>query len=215
MTPDWPGLLDPRVMNENIVEATHRVADAAKAGDWDAVIALLDSDGMADVNRWRFGGTSWFTPLHQAAWLGAPVEVAEHLLRLGAWRALRTADGARAVDIARTRGHHHLLEVLAVPEPAERDQQKYAAWDRHLAALIAERTRDLDPVRSRPVPTELIALEQLESLWYPYPGMYGGFDISLHRGRVFVSSWSRVVGGSGQAHVITEGGCVLVEEGFV
>ena len=58
-------------------------------------------------------------------------------------------------------------------------------------------------------------MEQLETLWVPYPGMYGGFSLSLHRGRLFVESWSRVAGGSGQAHVITESGCVLVEEGFV
>ena len=45
--------------------------------------------------------------------------------------------------------------------------------------------------------------------------MYGGFSMSIHRGRLIVKSWSRVVGGSGQAHVITESGCVLVEEGFV
>lgn len=65
------------------------------------------------------------------------------------------------------------------------------------------------------MPTELLAREQIDTLWFPYPGMYGGFGISLRRGRIMVESWSRVVGGSGQAHVITENGCVLVEEGFV
>ena len=70
-------------------------------------------------------------------------------------------------------------------------------------------------VRFRPVPTELLVMEQLETLWVPYPGMYGGFSLSVHRGRLVVESWSRVAGGSGQAHVITEHGCVMVEEGFV
>lgn len=157
MSAEWPGILDPEVMNESIVEASHRLADAGKTGRWDVVIDLLESGQAQDANQWRFGGTSWFTPLHQAAWLGAPVEVAERLIRLGAWRSLRTADGARAVDLARTRGHRHLREILAVPELTEREQQKFAAWDQHLAALIAERTRSLDPVRSRPVPTEVIA----------------------------------------------------------
>ncbi len=215
MSAEWPGILDPEVMNESIVEASHRLADAAKAGRWDVVIDLLESGQAPDVNQWRFGGTSWFTPLHQAAWLGAPAEVAERLIRLGAWRSLRTADGARAVDLARKRGHHHLLEILAVPELTEREQQKFAAWDQYLAALIAERTRSLDPVRSRPVPTEVIALDRLESLWFPYPGMYGGFRMSIQEDRLVVASWSRVVDGSGQRHVITESGCELVEEGFV
>ncbi|MGP9736079.1 hypothetical protein ACT3SQ_16170 [Brachybacterium sp. AOP42-C2-15] len=215
MSAEWPGILDPEVMNENIVEASHRLADAAKAGRWEVVTDLLESGQAQNANQWRFGGTSWFTPLHQAAWLGAPAEVAENLIRLGAWRSLRTADGARAVDLARARGHHHLLEVLAVPEPTERDQQTFAAWDQHLADLIAERTGRLDPAESRPVPTEVIALDRLESLWFPYPGMYGGFSMSIHRDLLIVKSWSRVVDGSGQGHVITESGCELVEEGFV
>ena len=167
------------------------------------------------MNQWRITGRSWFTPLHQAAWLGAPVGVAERLLRAGAWRSLRTAEGGRPLDIARQRGHHHLLEALAVRDLGAADQRRVTAWDSHLADLIAERTRPLAPVRFRPVPTELLVVERMESLWVPYPGMYGGFSLSVHRDRLVVESWSRVAGGSGQAHVITESGCVLVEEGFV
>lgn len=84
-----------------------------------------------------------------------------------------------------------------------------------MLALVSERTRTLDAVKVRPVQTEVIALDQLDSLWFSYPGMYGGFNMSIHKDRLHVESWSRVVGGSGQAHVITESGCVLVEEGFV
>lgn len=61
----------------------------------------------------------------------------------------------------------------------------------------------------------LLVMERIKALWVPYPGMYGGFSLSVHRDRLMVESWSRVVGVSGQAHVITESGCVLVEEGFV
>ena len=71
MSAEWPGILDPEVMNESIVEASHRLADAGKTGRWDVVIDLLESGQAQDANQWRFGGTSWFTPLHQAAWLGA------------------------------------------------------------------------------------------------------------------------------------------------
>ena len=52
-------------------------------------------------------------------------------------------------------------------------------------------------------------------LWFPVPGMYGGFDIQLRDGYLEVASWCRVVGGSGQRHVITEDRTTLVEEGFV
>jgi ADP-ribosylglycohydrolase len=55
--------------------------------------------------------------------------------------------------------------------------------------------------------------------WYPVPGMYGGFKYHLteKNGKplLIIESWCRVVGGSGQRHEITTGGCVCVEEGFV
>lgn len=215
MSTEWPGIVDTEALKASYVENVNLVADAAKAGNWTEVLRLLDSDDWLTPNQWRISGRSWFTPLHQAAWLGAPVDVVEQLTQRGAWRSLRNADGDLPVDIAEKRGHHHLLDPLGVRATGDYEQRKYAAWDRHLAELIAERTQMLDPVMFRQVPTEVIALEQLESLWFGYPGMYGGFGMSIHRDRLFVESWSRVVGGSGQAHVITEGGCVLVEEGFI
>ncbi|MGG5171049.1 hypothetical protein ACQR35_02570 [Pseudarthrobacter sp. J1738] len=215
MITEWPGVLDPERLNASLVETNFRVSDAARVGKWDEVFRLLDSDSFVHVNQWRVGGGSWFTPLHQAAWHGAPVVIVNRLLRLGAWRSLRNADGDRPIDIAAKRGHHHLFTALAVPDLTLQEQQNFTSWDAHLAGLIAERTRTLTPTRFRQVPTEILALDDLESLWVPYPGMYGGFDVSIYKNRLFVESWSRVVGGSGQAHVITERDCVLVDQGFV
>ncbi|MBP1324844.1 hypothetical protein JOF28_000076 [Leucobacter exalbidus] len=208
MSADWPGTIDTEALSEGFVEQTNLLADAAKAGNWAEVFSLLDSHDALTPNQWRVSGTSWFTPLHQAAWLGASAEIAEQLIRRGAWRALRDARGDRPIDIARKRDHHHLEDVLNVREPSPRELQKFAAWDHHLAALVAERTDRLAPVKIRPLPTELVAIEQLTELWFRYPGMYGGFGVSIHKNRLFVESWSRVVDGSGQAHVITEGGFV-------
>ncbi len=52
-------------------------------------------------------------------------------------------------------------------------------------------------------------------IWFPVPGMHGGFNIHLRDGYLDVASWCRVVGFSGQRHVITEEGTTLVEQGFV
>ena len=212
---DWPGVTDAAALKPAVVEASHRLADAAKVADWAAVFTLLETSPWLGPNAWRITGDSWFTPLHQAAWHGAPVEVVERLVSLGAWRSLRESTGARAVDIATARGHDHLLEPLASTDATPAVLRRYAAWDRHLEALVTERTSSLPAVAHRPVATEVLDVEGLESLWFAYPGMYGGFSCRVHRGRLHVESWCRVVGGSGQAHVITEGGCVLVEEGFV
>ena len=52
-------------------------------------------------------------------------------------------------------------------------------------------------------------------MWFPVPGMYGGFDITLRQDFLDVKSWCRVVGGSGQVHLVTPAGAILVDEGFV
>lgn len=215
MSSDWPGIIDVDALKASYVNDIDHLVDAAKTGHWTEVFKRLDAGGRPVANQWRVGGKSWFAPLHHAAWLGAPVDVVDQLIQRGAWKSLRNADGDRPFEIAQKRGHHHLRESLRVRETSEYEQRTFVAWNRHLTELTTERTRGLDPVRYRPVPTELIALEQLESLWFTYPGMYGGFGMSIHKDRLFVESWSRVVGGSGQAHVITERGCVLVDEGFV
>lgn len=211
----WPGVVEAWPFSKGLVDEINRLADLAKAGKWEEVFSLLDAESRITANQWRVGGDSWFTPLHQAAWLGASTQVVDELIRRGAWRSLRTAKGDRPIDIALRRNHHHLADLLAVDGPSDYQARQFAAWDKHLSELIRERTKFLEPVKIRSVPTEVIVLEPLENLYFAYPGMYGGFSMSTFRGRLFVESWSRVVGGSGQAHVITENGCVLVDEGFV
>jgi len=68
---------------------------------------------------------------------------------------------------------------------------------------------------------ELEVLLELDrpQMWFPVPGMYGGFSYWLEStgadAKLVSESWSRVVGGSGQRHEITSAGSRLVEEGFV
>jgi hypothetical protein len=71
------------------------------------------SDSAAHlVNTTRPGGQSLYAPLNQAAHGGAPTHIPEELLRLGAWRTLRTAQDERPLDIATHQGHHHVRELL-------------------------------------------------------------------------------------------------------
>ncbi len=44
--------------------------------------------------------------------------------------------------------------------------------------------------------------------------MYGGFNIQLREDHLYVESWCRVVGGSGQAHVVSRDGYTLVRAGL-
>ncbi|MCP2264380.1 hypothetical protein ACFQHV_23840 [Promicromonospora thailandica] len=211
-THHWPAATDRDAYAEPFLAHTDAIADAARAGRWNDVFATLDADKDAGhPNVWRIGGNSGFTPLHQAAWHGAPAEVVHELLRRGAWRALRTADGRTAADIARERGHEQLAREIE-PQPGERTLQ-YSVLDGHLMGLIEARVRPALSIRLRYPQTAVV--HEVGKLWYPVPGMYGGFALKAIPDGVEAESWIRVVGGSGQRHVITREGCRLVEEGFV
>jgi hypothetical protein len=230
----WNGVLDPTQYSAGALALRHQLAGAAKVGDWPLVLRLLDEPGIPlTANDWRPGGTAWFTPLHQAAWHGAPASVAEELVARGALRSLTDSRGRTALDIrternsaefaskgAGTDSHMSLRGVLA-PPVSPLSPTRIRALDAHLARLIESRVsgvlyegRDPQAVLRYP-PVAVLHEAPNGRLWFPVPGMYGGFDIQLREGYLEVASWCRVVGGSGQRHVITEDGVTLVEEGFV
>ena len=105
---------------ESIVIKTRRqLADAAKAYQWDKVLEILSQHPHL-VNSTRPGGTSLYTPLHQAANGSAPASVVERLLAFGASTTAATAKGERAIDIAKAKAHHlsKLLQPGAEPSLA-------------------------------------------------------------------------------------------------
>ncbi|MGZ5416252.1 MAG: hypothetical protein ACXWDI_03655 [Nocardioides sp.] len=212
----WHGVFDPAELKDEYVAQAHQLSDATKAGDWDTVFTLLpDRLGWFSPNVWRPGGTALYTPLHQAAWHGAPLPVVERLVELGSWRTLRTAKGQRAVDIAAEKGHRHLLGILEPVVHRTADAETLGWLDLHLAALVDSRIRPQITTRLRNPSCEVLTEIDEGKLWYPVPGMYGGFSIQLRENHLYVTSWCRVVGGSGQAHVVTREGYTLVDEGFV
>jgi hypothetical protein len=103
--------------------------------------------------------------------------------------------------------------------------ERLDALDEHLACVIDGRLNlpggiadsYVNPLREslRYPPVAVLHECPGQRVWFAVPGMYGGFSIALLRGYLYVESWIRVVGGSGQAHVVTHEGAVLVEEGFV
>ena len=108
----WDGITQARTLTDEAAAARHALADAAKSGDWPRVLDLLSSH-REWINSSRPGGSTWYAPLHQVAWHGAPVAVVRQLIGSGAWRTHQNAHGERPVDIAARRGHRHLLETLA------------------------------------------------------------------------------------------------------
>lgn len=215
----WDGVTQPDALNEDAANARIRLANAAKSGDWPTLLEILSTKSEL-INSCRPGGKSLYAPLHQAAYGGAPAGIVGQLIALGAWRTLQNARGERAVDVAERKGHHQLRAVLA---PLLKHQVP-------TGVLLKIQSNFHEVIRGRidqELPNHQLRLPELEPLleldrpqmWFPVPGMYGGFSYRLEStgvdAKLVAESWSRVVGGSGQRHEITSEGSRLVEEGFV
>lgn len=216
----WQGVLDTSVMADDLVRAGHLLADAAKVGDWLVAMKVLDQEWKwLVVNQWRPGGTAWFTVLHQAAWHGAPTEVVMELLIRGSLRSLRDSKGRTAFDVATEHNHISELGELLQPPPSPLAPQQIQALDARLAELIDGRIKgrlyegEL-PLVLRYPPVETLHEVPGHRVFFPMPGKYG-FLIELQCGGLEVKSWCGFVEGSGQAHLVTPEGSVLVDQGFV
>jgi hypothetical protein len=125
-----------------------------------------------------------------------------------------------SVDIAARKGRTHLLGVLAPVYRRGVAAETLVRLQVHLHEVIRGRVEDL-------VREERLRLPELEPLlefaspcvYFPVPGMYGGFLYKLRpagkRSTLAVDSWCRVCGGSGQRHLVTATGSTLVEDGYI
>jgi hypothetical protein len=217
--PVWDGITQRDVFTEDGLRDRLAFADAARGQDWPRVFAFLEA--CPDwINVTRPGGTSLFAPLHQAAYGGAPRDVIERLVALGAWRTLRNARGERPLDVLDWRRHPDLVGPLeprlrrGVPAETLRKLQA------HFHAVIRGRADDLVTRYEVRLP-ELEPLLELgdTEVWFAVPGFYGGFRYRLEQAgtnaRLVAESFCRISGGSGQRHEITADGSRLVAEGFV
>jgi hypothetical protein len=215
----WDGIMRAEVLHEGAAKVRHALADAAKSYNWPRVFELI-AEHKELVNTTRPGGSSLYATLHQAAHGGAPVEVAQRLIGMLAWRTLQNARGERPVDVAERQGHRHLLGVLAPEHKHHVPAGVLLKVQQHFHAVIRGRIDRQFPDHGLRLP-ELEPLLELDRphMWFQVPGMYGGFSYRLEaagvEAKLVSESWCRVVGGSGQRHEITSAGSQLVEEGFV
>jgi hypothetical protein len=216
---EWNGNLSSRDLNPEYLVMRNQSANAAKTADWDVLLGLLNKLPSL-ANSARPDGRSWFTPLHQAAFNNAPPEVILQLIDLGAFRTLKSFSGKRPVDIAKEKGFHDCAGLL---EPEIRhpvDPLRLAIMQELLHGLVRAVSLCYPVDKDLRLP-ELSILTEFtdDALWFPIPGMYGGFNLWLEEREdepvVITESWCRVVEGSGRRHRIGPFEVVLLEEGFV
>lgn len=215
----WDGIVRSGTLKDDETRVRQQLADAAKNYDWKVLLALLDQRPEL-VNTTRPGGTSLYAPLHQAAHGGAPIEIVQTLINVGAWRTLQNVTGERPLDVAEKRGHGHLRGILTPELRRHVPLGVLLKIQSYFYAVIRGRAERLVEEHGLRLP-ELEPLLELEKrqIWFAVPGMYGGFSYRLEAegvdAKLVSESWCRVVGGSGQRHEITAAGSRLVEEGFV
>jgi hypothetical protein len=117
-------------------------------------------------------------------------------------------------------GRHHLVPLLTPQLSREVPVEQLQALTHHFHALIRQRASELVRQHALRLPELEPLLEtQVRKVWFPIPGMYGGFvywlDEIADRTVLITESWSRVVGDSGECHVVSPSGFLLLESGFV
>ena len=109
------------------------------------------------------------------------------------------------------------MSVRCVPADVLRAIQVY--FHALIRARAAEHKLDITSVRLPELEPLLELPAGSEQVWFPVPGMYGGFHYWTEADgvdpKLVCESRSRVVGGSGQRHEITSEGAALVAKGFV
>ena len=175
---EWDGIADRERLSQWYRKERDRFSDTARDADWSGLFEELEKR-PGWVNFPRPGRRSGFTPLHQAAWHGAEFPVVSRLIAHGAWRTQRARDGRRAVDVARDRGHTHLLELLEpvvvrrLPSPPEMLEHHFHALLRETAGRCFEQIEHLLP--------PLVSLTEgpAVEIAFKVGGMLGGFTYRL------------------------------------
>lgn len=218
MTFEWDGITKSEALQGDELKVRLKLADAAKSYNWKKTVKILQNRPDL-INVTRPDGRSLYTPLHQAAHGNAPAEIVRTMIAMGAWRTLKNANGDRPVDIARNKKHQYLVHLLEPVYKTKCSREKLRKIQKHFHEIILSRTKDLIEQSGLILP-ELEPLLEIDepTMWFPVPGMYGGFNYWLEGTgeniKLIAESWCRVASGLGQRHEITSEGGKLVEEGF-
>jgi hypothetical protein len=188
-----------------------------EARDWAALVKQIEERPML-VNTIYRRGRSTFHLLHEVVRHDVPRSVVHDLVKLGAFKTVKDSSGRRPVDIARKSGFDDLVIPLKTEalHPGDRKNLAYIQELFHgliRAFMLAYKA----PTDLRLPPLSILTEGWNTKVWFPIPGMYGGFHFWLDsddNGTFLIAdSWCRVCGGSEMRHRITPFEAVLIEEG--
>ena len=151
---------------------------------------------------------------HAAASHEAGESVIKSLVDKGAFLSLTTRKGETAFDIAVRHGRDEsVVNALKLPVNVTDNKDVIGRMETALHKIIQERCQFLLDEHGIQLPQISIMWEASEdpSLWFPVPGMYGGFRLEFEGEDLVSLSWIRICGGSEMRHVIHRDGTVTNE----
>jgi hypothetical protein len=220
MSVEWCGMVNADSFFENEQKTRKEFEQVIKSNKWDDVFSVLEQQPEL-INATFLDNPLWYSPLHHLTEENAPFDLIEKIISLGAWRTLKTFNGEKAIDIAFRKERQELVGLLTPIYWHKIESEALSKIQKHFHEVIIGRINVLPNWKSLRLPDLEVLLEIKDPImWFPVPGMYGGFNYRLAYNkdktiRLISESWIRVVGGSGQQHEITPEGSELVEEGFV
>lgn len=220
MTIEWCGIVKSNIFSQDECNLRKQIAKVIKAHQWNKAFLLLQERPDL-INATFLDEMSWYAPVHQITFDNSPIEIVEKILSIGAWRTLKNSDGNKPVDIANKEGYQNLALLLKPIYRRHINLETLSKIQAHFHKVIIGRIEHTIPEWASFRLPDLEILLEIEQprMWFPVPGMYGGFSYKLEiegeNVKLISESWCRVVGGSGERHEITAEGSKLVEQGFV
>jgi hypothetical protein len=219
----WHGIKRSSMFDEEHAGKWLGVFADAKTAQWSKVLDFLavPDDVIPNVDFLYMtepDNPELNTLLHYAALTNANLKVVQQLVQMGAWRTRRNTSGKRPVDIARENGHERFYQLLEPELKSLVATDVLRLIEQHFHETIKQRAASLIEEQKLQLPQLEILLElENAALYFPIPGMYGGFNYSLKSDLsepvLFTASECRVRGGSEQMHKITTAGSELVATG--
>ncbi|XP_023332123.1 uncharacterized protein LOC111704201 [Eurytemora carolleeae] len=143
----------------------------------------------------------------------AEESVLRRLLELNAFRSLTNKEDKTPYSLALEKGcSTNILELLKIPSAVEENKESIEAIEQSLHKIICELVEELLEKNGQSLPKISLLWERCEdsAVFYPVPGMYGGFLLYLDRknNELTVESFCRIVGGSERCQIIDRTGKV-------
>ena len=213
----WNGITKPGIYSKDYENTVQIMFSKLKNSEWSSVIEIASAD-INLVNCVRPGSDSFYTILHGAARIGAPIEVIEKIIELGAFRTMKTKNGETAFDLAIKYGNDELVPLLIPKLNFESEQNTLKLIEKNLHLLITKETEGLIYKHLLRLPdiNVLLEIQQYDMVYFPIPGMMGGvffsFNVKNNNALLYVQIESRMWGGADYYEVSVDGYRVLRRE---